>query len=125
VGGIAYRHLWRVFGNPSAAPVASAPETAHGWCTPMTTATCKPSLTPVSLQDRERRPDRLGDLLECLADLLIEVGQQRAAVAELADGAGAAGRDALERLSWLERAIKGIGVEASNIHQLLQHEQLI
>jgi hypothetical protein len=91
----------------------------------MTTATCKPSLTPVSLQDRERRPDRLGDLLECLADLLIEVGQQRAAVAQLADDAGPDGREALERLGWFERAVKGIGVEAAGIHQLLQHEQLI
>ena len=91
----------------------------------MTTATCKPSLTPISLRERERRPDRLGDLLECLADLLIEVGQQRAAVAQLADDARPGGREALQRLGWLERAVKGIAVEAASIHQLLQHEQLI
>jgi len=91
----------------------------------MTTATCTPSLAPVPLQERERRPDRLGDLLECLADLLIEVGQQRAAVAQLGDDQRPGGREALERLGWLERSVKGIGVEAAGIHQLLQREQLI
>ena len=52
----------------------------------MTTATCTPSLAPIPLSERERRPDRLG---------------------------------------WLERSVRGIGVEAAGIHQLLQREQLI
>jgi hypothetical protein len=91
----------------------------------MTNATCTPSPTPVPLQEREQRPDRLGDLLECLADLLIEVGQQRAAVARLVEGSGPAAREARERLGWLEGAVKGMGVEAASIHQLLRHEQLI
>ncbi len=91
----------------------------------MTTPNCTPSPVPASPLERERHPDRLADLLECLADLLIEVGHQRAAVAQLADGSGPASREALERLAWLERAVKGMGVEAASIHQLLQHEQLI
>lgn len=91
----------------------------------MTNATCRPSLSSVPLQEREQRPDHLGDLLECLADLLIEVGQQRAAVARLAQRSGPSAPKAVERLGWLEEAIKEIGVEAASIHQLLQHEQLI
>jgi hypothetical protein len=91
----------------------------------MTTPNCTPSPVPVPFAERERHPDRLADLLECLADLLIEVGHQRAAVAQLADGAGPADREALERLAWLERAVKNMGIEAASIHQLLQHEQLI
>jgi hypothetical protein len=91
----------------------------------MTNATCTPSVTSVSLQVREREPDRLGELLECLADLLIEVGQQRVALARLVDGSGPVAREAIERLGWLEGAVKGMGVEAASIHQLLQHEQLI
>ena len=91
----------------------------------MTNATCRPSLSPVPPQKREQRPDHLGDLLECLADLLIEVGQQRAAVARLAQRSGPSAPEAVERLGWLEAAIKGIGVEAASVHQLLQHEQLI
>lgn len=31
----------------------------------------------------------------------------------------------LERLDWLKGAVKGMGVEAASIHQLLRHEQLI
>ena len=91
----------------------------------MTDAMCTPSSAPVSRVERERRPDRLGELLECLADLLVEVGQQRAAVANVTDGARPGAQEALERLGWLERAVKGIGVEAASIHQLLQHEQLV
>lgn len=52
----------------------------------MTNAICTPSPTPVPLQEREQRPDRLG---------------------------------------WLGGAVKGMGVEADSIHQLLRHEQLI
>ena len=105
--GFAHRHVGRVICSPSRAPAAPTPEAPHVRCAAMTTATCKPSLFPLSLQDRERRPDRLGDLLKCLTDLLIEVGQQRAAVAQLADGPGRAAREALERLGWLERAVNG------------------
>jgi len=91
----------------------------------MTTATCIPAPVPASSLQRERRSDRLGDLLECLADLLVEVGQQRAAAAQLADGAGPGAREALDRLAWLEQAVKGTALEAASIHQLLQHERLI
>ncbi len=91
----------------------------------MTRATCTPSLTQVSRENREHQPDRLGGRLECLADLLIEVGEQRMAVARLANESGPPTREALERLGWLERALTGMRVEAASIHQLLQHEQLI
>ena len=81
----------------------------------MTSATCTPSPTPVPLQEREHRPDRLGDLLECLADLLIEVGQQRAAVARLVEGSGPAAREALERLMRLWRVQVASRIAASDL----------
>jgi hypothetical protein len=43
----------------------------------------------------------------------------------MADGAGLGAREALERLVWLEQAVKGTALEAASIHQLLQHERLI
>jgi hypothetical protein len=91
----------------------------------MTTATCTPSSVPASSLERERHPDRLADLLECLADLLVGVGRQRETVAQLAGDRGPGAREALERLVWLEQAVKGTALEASSIHQLLQHERLI
>jgi hypothetical protein len=91
----------------------------------MTDATCTPTPAPAVTLDRETRPDRLGDLLQCLADLLVEVGEQRAAVSGSAGSASPAAQEALAQLTWLERAVKGISVEAAGIHQLLQHEQLI
>ena len=91
----------------------------------MTNATCRPSLNSVPLQEREQRPDHLGDLLESLADLLIEVGQQRAAVARLAQEVGTV-RTRGARASRLARGSdQGDRVEAASIHQVLQHEQLI
>jgi len=75
----------------------------------MTNATCRPSLNSVPLQEREQRPDHLGDLLESLADLLIEVGQQRAPWRGSLKRSGPSAPEAVERLGWLEEAIKGIG----------------
>jgi hypothetical protein len=46
----------------------------------MTGAVCSPLPTPASSSEREHRPDRFGELLECLADLLVATARQRAAI---------------------------------------------
>ena len=92
----------------------------------MTTANCIPINSPALIQDRELRPDRLADLLECLADLVVETGQQRRTIEPMAEAAtGESTHDAIRRLAALEDALKRLGLEAAAVHQLLQHEHLI
>jgi hypothetical protein len=93
----------------------------------MTTSTCIPINGPAHVRERELRPDHLADLLECLADLVVETGQQRRVIEPLATNA-AAGEpryEAIRRLAALEDALKQLGLEAAAVHQLLQHEHLI
>jgi hypothetical protein len=91
----------------------------------MTNSTCTPINAPTHAPERELRPDRLANLLECLADLVVETGQQRGAIESLADPAGESPRDAIRRLAALEEALKQVALEAAAVHQLLQHEHLI
>jgi hypothetical protein len=91
----------------------------------MTNSTCTPISAATHLRERELRPDHLADLLECLADLVVETGQQRRAIEPLADRAGESPRDAIRRLTALEEALKQFGLEAAAVHQLLQREHLI
>jgi hypothetical protein len=73
----------------------------------MTTANCIPINARAGARELELRPDRLADLLECLAE------------------AGESTHDAIQRLVALEDALKRLGLEAAAVHQLLQHEHLI
>jgi hypothetical protein len=91
----------------------------------MTTSTCTPISAPTHGPEQELRTDHLANLLECLADLVVETGQQRRAIEPLADRAGESPRDAIRRLTALEDALKKVGLEAAAVHQLLQHEHLI
>lgn len=91
----------------------------------MTAATCRPVTAPVPVLERELRPDRLGDLLECLADLLVETAEQRSAIEQLADNEDGPARNAVQRLIEVESALKRVGLEAATVHQLLQREHLI
>jgi hypothetical protein len=91
----------------------------------MTAATCRPVTAPVPVLERELRPDRLGDLLECLADLLVETAEQRSAIERRAESPDGPTHDAVQRLMEVESALKRVGLEAATVHQLLQHEHLI
>jgi hypothetical protein len=91
----------------------------------MTDAMCRPVAQAVPGRERERREDRLGDLLECLADLVVATGEQRAAIEQLAGRSDEPARHVLERMAELERKLKQVGIEAATVHQLLQHEHLI
>ena len=92
----------------------------------MTSSTCTPISGHADIRERERRPDHLADLLECLADLVVETGQQRRAIEALADDTALEStRGGVRRLAALEAAVKQVGLEAAAVHQLLQHEHLI
>lgn len=91
----------------------------------MTNATCRPASTITPVAEREERPDRLVELLECLADLVVAIPAQRKAISELADLNDPRVRQAVERLIVLERELRGLSVEAATVHQFLQHEHLI
>jgi hypothetical protein len=91
----------------------------------MTTSTCTPISAPTQAPERELAPDRLAELLECLADLIVETGRQRRGITLPAETAAASSREAVRRLTELEDALRRVGLEAAAVHQLLQHEHLI
>ena len=84
-------------------------------CTPL------PTLSPIA--DGEQHPDRLAELLECLADLLVETGRQRAELTQHY-GSSPQAQDAIVRLAEVERSLGTVGAEAASVHQLLQHLHL-
>jgi hypothetical protein len=91
----------------------------------MTDAACKPLSTLGPLAEREQRADRFAELLECMADLLVETRKQRL---EIAHGRGSDDpreREAIARLTELESSLEEVGVEAASVHQLLQHVHLV
>jgi hypothetical protein len=104
--------------------VALVQEPRKSWWA-MTTASRERAGSSVPAFERERQPDRFVELLECLADLLVETDRQRARIVSLADVTYWRAHAALERLSELERVLKQVGLEAAAVHQLLQHERLI
>jgi hypothetical protein len=74
---------------------------------------------------REQRPDRLAELLECLADLLVETRKQRRDIARLRDSDDPRVPEAIARLTDVQRSLGEVAVETASVHQLLQHVHLI
>ena len=91
----------------------------------MTDAVCSPLPTPASFSERELRPDRFGELLECLADLLVETARQRAEIMGSQGSDDPRVREPLERLTHVERSLRELSFEAASVHQLLAHTRLI
>jgi hypothetical protein len=91
----------------------------------MTDAGCTPLETLAPAFEREQQPDRFGELLECMADLLVEARKQREGVAQHRGSNDPRVREAIARLAELERSLGDVGVEAASVHQLLQHVHLI
>ena len=77
------------------------------------------------LSDRESEPNRFVDLLDCLADLMVETAKRREAISRLPDSPDPRIRDAVERMLALQDAMKQVRVEAASVHQLLEHSGLI
>lgn len=92
-----------------------------------TNAASRPVLAPAAIAEREQRPDRIAGLLECMADLLVELRTQRAEITELQSHRSDDPRAhmAIARLSELERSLAELGREAASVHRLLQHVRLI
>jgi hypothetical protein len=91
----------------------------------MTDATCQPAGTLVPVSERERKPDRFVDFLECLADLLVETDRQRSEIAQLPGEPDPRAQEAIERLTKMQRLLRAVSVEAASVHQSLQRVRLI
>jgi hypothetical protein len=91
----------------------------------MTGAACRPLSTPAPIAECEQRPDRFAELLECMADLLVETRRQRVEIAQHRGSEDQRVREAIARLTEMERSLEEVGVEAASVHQLLQHVHLI
>jgi glyoxylase-like metal-dependent hydrolase (beta-lactamase superfamily II) len=90
----------------------------------MTAPACRPLQTPAPIAERER-PDRLAEILECMADLLVEARRERAEIVPYHGSEDPRVPEALSRLTELERSLREVGTEAAAVHQLLQHIRLI
>jgi hypothetical protein len=101
----------------------ASPDQKAAWT--MTGARCTPAESVLTLSEREGAPDRFVELLECLADLLVETGLYRESIAARSASADPRVREALDRTVALERSIKQVGVDAATVHQLLEHIRLI
>lgn len=91
----------------------------------MTQADCQPLSTLVLPSEREDRPDRLADLLECLADLVVETHRCRGLLEQLPGGSDVRVQTSITDLERLEHKLRAVGMEAASVHQRLVHERLI
>lgn len=90
----------------------------------MTGAACRQIATNAPIANGPYRPDRFAELLECMADLLVEARRERE------DMGAQQGNDprvpeAMARLAGLERSLGQVGAEAASVHHLLQRAHLI
>jgi hypothetical protein len=91
----------------------------------MTRASCRPVLDLVAPAELENRPDRLGELLGVLADLVVETRARRLALSELNGSDDPRVVSATESLSRLECHLVDTGVEAATVHNELQRAHLL
>ena len=91
----------------------------------MTAAVCSPLPILAPAVEREQRPERFAQLLDCLADLTIEIQQEEHRLAHLQLGRDPRARMALDRLRGVERSLAELSVETASVHQLLQQIRLI
>jgi hypothetical protein len=79
----------------------------------------------VAPAELESRPDRLGELLGVLADLVVEARARRLALSELDGSDDPRVVSATDRLSQLECHLVETGVEAATVHNELQRSHLL
>jgi hypothetical protein len=91
----------------------------------MTGPSCQPLSTLTPMGGPEQRPDRLAELLECLADLMVEARRGRLALTQHESSDDPRVLRAIDRLSELERRVADVGAEAALVHQELQRDHLI
>jgi hypothetical protein len=75
--------------------------------------------------EREQRPDRLGELLECMADLVVPVRRQREEIAQHSANDDPRVAEAIAGLTQLQCTLADVGVETASVHHQLQHVHLV
>jgi hypothetical protein len=85
---------------------------------------CTP-LPDVTATEEERDQHHLVALLECLADLRVEIAKQRLAISEAHGDGDRRVRDVVERLADLDASIGGFSAKAAAVCQLAQHVRLL
>jgi len=91
----------------------------------MTTAVCTPLPALGSTTERERSPDRFVELLDCLADLLVETRGERQRIQDANLGEDPRVSEAVRRLAVVESSLCDVATDAAGVHQQLQHLRLI
>ena len=91
----------------------------------MTGAVCAPLSTLVSTAECERRPDRFVELLDCLADLLVQARGERQRIQDANLSGDPRVSEALERLADVEGSLVNVAADAAQVHQQLRHLRLI
>lgn len=91
----------------------------------MTRASCRPLVDLVAPAELESQPDRLGELLGVLADLVVETRARRLALNELGSSDDPRVVSATDRLGKLECHLVETGVEAATVHNELQRVHLL
>lgn len=88
-------------------------------------AACRPLSALVPIAEREERADRFAELMEHMADLLVEARRQRVQIGQHRSSDDPRVRVAVARLAELEQSLAGVSVEAASVHQLLRRVRLI
>lgn len=84
------------------------------------------SCTPLAAPSSElEQPDRLPELLACLADLLVETGRQRQVIAATHDPTDPRAHEAVRRFAAVQDSLSGVSAEVAAVHQALRHIHLI
>jgi type VI protein secretion system component VasF len=110
--------------HPDATDVAG-PEKSSDPYRLMTDSACAPLRTSAPIAQRERDRDRFAELLECMADLLVETRRQHEEISQNPGNGDPLVTEAIARLAEMERSLEAAGIEAAGVHQLLQHLHLI
>jgi hypothetical protein len=69
--------------------------------------------------------DHLAELLECLADLRVELAKQRLAISETQPDGDPRVRDVVDRLADLEASLGSFSAKATAAHHLAQRARLV
>lgn len=91
----------------------------------MTAPVCRPLSPHPPIAEVEERVDRFAELLECMADLLVETRRQRIEITRPYGSEDPRVREVITRLTELEGVIGEVGIEAASVHQLLQRVHLV
>ena len=85
---------------------------------------CTP-LLEVAATEQDRKQDHLVELLEYLADLRVDIANQRLVISQAHADGDPRVQEVVERLADLEASIGGFSAKAAAVRQLAQHVRLV